>query len=220
MFTKVLHYIDNNLTCSSNIITTPSKQRAIRLPQWRCWHPLLSTFSVQLIIAFRTLLEIAVIAITNTLGATIQTGIRLFVAGAISATYCLLIVNICPRYVYYGVGASNVLVLLIAHTDLPITVRHFSIVPTYNDDGIEIPENSYPEDDICHYSISLKDLKNDHLLKIRENPRHSTISNTDVIRLNKFLLLIVRLVHATIIAAKISQIPGTHLDIDSGPTTN
>ncbi|CAF1189717.1 unnamed protein product [Rotaria sordida] len=42
----------------------------------------------------------------------------------------------------------------------------------------------------------------------------------DVIRLNKFLLLIVRLVHATIIAAKISQIPGTHLDIDSGPTTN
>ncbi|CAF4256066.1 unnamed protein product [Rotaria sordida] len=71
-----------------------------------------------------------IVAITNTLGATIQTGIRLFVAGAISATYCLLIVNICPRYVYYGVGASNILVLLIVHTDLPITVRRFSIVPT------------------------------------------------------------------------------------------
>ncbi|CAF2725195.1 unnamed protein product [Rotaria sp. Silwood2] len=472
-------------------MTTPSKQHSIRLLRCRCWHPLLPAFSARLMIAFRILLGIAcvatftlspvtsnlmqgqlllgvsfIVAIKSTVGATIQTAIRLFLAGAISATYCLLIVNYCPRNVYYGVGATNVLVLLIVYTDLPITVRRFSIVPTciillqwfgkphintffvfqiwtsltigatlavivaciplpaiptahreltmrmrfiarqtrheitsivlliseyhnihlrdeYNyqnkqksitsddhDDGIEMPANSYREDDICHYSTSLEDLKDDHLLKsdiqdlhslvndelkqmqralteipyepyfilvkllnlirrflrhipfikkfiktestlktrlsiwatgfasiqraitglltldhhhrafvgqrqlinaicllldstfnlldstlpyttsstnyfnkaqiitcrakveealedffetytkVRGNSRHSTMSNTDAIRLNTFLLLILRLVHATITAAETSKTPGACLHNDSDPTTN
>ena len=64
-------------------------------------------------------------SIKSTLGATIQTAIRLFLGGAIAASYCLLIINIFPRNVYYSVGATNVLVLLIVYTDLPVTVRRF-----------------------------------------------------------------------------------------------
>ncbi|CAF4578013.1 unnamed protein product [Rotaria sp. Silwood1] len=475
-------------------MTTPPRQRTLRLLRCRCWHPLLPAFSARLIIAIRTLLGIAcvaaftllpvtsnsiqgqlllgvsfIVAIKSTVGATIQTAIRLFLAGAISATYCLFIVNFCPRNVYYGVGATNILVLLIVYTDLPITVRRFSIVPTCiillqwfgkphintffvlqiwtslaiggllavvvtciplpaiptayreltmrmrfiarqmqreitaivlliseyhnihlkdeydyqtnqnkqkmntsddNDIGIEMPANSYREDDICHFSTSFEDLKDDHLLKsdiqdlhslvndeltqmqralteisyepyfillkllnlirrflrhipfikkfiktkstlqtrlsiwatsfasiqrtitgllildhhhrafvgqrqlineicllldstfnfldsslsyttsstsyfntaqiiacrtkveealenffetytqVRENPRHSTISNTDAIHLNTFLLLILRLVHATITAAETSKTPGARLDTNPEPTIN
>ncbi|CAF4461702.1 unnamed protein product [Rotaria sp. Silwood2] len=134
---------------------TPSKQHTIRSPRFTCWHPLLSAFSAQIIIALRTLIGIAgvagftlspvtshsiqgqllfgisfIVAIKSTLGSTIQKSIRLFLAGAISTTYCLFIINFCPRYVYYGIGATNVLVLLIVYTDLPITVRRFTIIPT------------------------------------------------------------------------------------------
>ncbi|CAF3118560.1 unnamed protein product [Rotaria sp. Silwood2] len=466
----------------------------MRLPRFKCWHPLLPTFSARLIIAFRTLLGIAcvagitlspitsnfiqgqlllgvsfIVAIKSTVGATVQTAIRLFLAGAISAIYCLFIINYCPRNIYYGVAATNVLVLLIVYTDLPIIVRRFSIVPTCiillqwfgkpdinnffvlqiwasltigailavivtciplpaiptayreltmrmrfivrqtrreitaivlliseyhnihlsdehdyqtkrnnqkkntsddNDDGTEIPANSYREDDIYYYSSSLEDLKDDHLLisdiqdlhslvneelkkmqralteipyepyfillkllnlirkflrhipfikkfirtkstlqtrlsiwatsfasiqrtitglltldhhhrafvgqrqlinaicllldstfnfldsthpyttsstsyfntvqiiacrtkveealedffetytQVRENPSHSSISNTDAVRLNTFLLLILRLVHATITAAETSQTPGAHLDTGPSPTAN
>lgn len=48
--------------------------------------------------------------------------------------------------------------------------------------------------------------------QVREHPRHLTISNTDAIRLNTFLLLILRLVHVTITAAEASRTPGAHLD--------
>lgn len=48
--------------------------------------------------------------------------------------------------------------------------------------------------------------------QVREHPRHSSISNTDAIRLNTFLLLILRLVHVTITAAETSETPGAHLD--------
>ncbi|CAF0792065.1 unnamed protein product [Rotaria sordida] len=132
-----------------------SKQRTIRPSRFTCWHPLLPAFSARIIIALRTLLGIAsiagftlspitsrsiqgqllfgvsfIVAMKSTLGATIQTAIRLFLAGAIATTYCLFIINFCPRNVYYGIGATNVLVLLIVYTDLPITVRRFSIVST------------------------------------------------------------------------------------------
>ncbi len=56
--------------------------------------------------------------------------------------------------------------------------------------------------------------------QVRENPRYSTISNTDAIRLNTFLLLILRLVHATITAAETSQTPGAHLGDSPIPTEN
>ena len=71
-----------------------------------------------------------IVAMKSTLGATVQNAVRLFLGGAIATCYCLLIVNLCPRTVYFGVGATNVLVLLIVYTDLPVTVRRFSIVPT------------------------------------------------------------------------------------------
>ncbi|CAF3165416.1 unnamed protein product [Rotaria sp. Silwood2] len=473
---------------------TPSKKRSIRFPRFTCWHSLLPAFSARIIIALRTLIGIAgvagftlspitshsiqgqllfgisfIVAIKSTLGSTIQTAIRLFVAGAISATYCLFIVNFCPRNVYFGIGATNVLVLLIVYTDLPVTVRRFTIIPTCiillqwftksyintfyvlqiwasltiggtlavivtciplpviptayreltmrmkfiarqtrreitaivlliseyhnvylsdesddqnyqnkektntsddNDNGIEMPSNSYRADDFYQRSISLEDLKDDHLLKsdiqdlhslvndevkqmqralteisyepyfillkylnrirrflrhipflkkfikpdstletrlsvwttsfaaiqrqitelltleqhhrafvgkrqlinticllldstfnfldstlpyttastsyfnkakaiacrtqveealedffetytqVRENPRHSTMSNTDAIRLNTFLLLILRLVHATVTAAEKSKTPGAHFDTDLDSTTN
>jgi uncharacterized membrane protein YgaE (UPF0421/DUF939 family) len=48
--------------------------------------------------------------------------------------------------------------------------------------------------------------------QVRENPRSATISNTDAISLNTFLLLILRLVHATITAAETSGTPGAHLE--------
>ena len=41
-------------------MTRPSKHRTHRAPRFTCWHPLLPAFSARLIIAFRTLLGIAV----------------------------------------------------------------------------------------------------------------------------------------------------------------
>ncbi|CAF1578295.1 unnamed protein product [Rotaria sp. Silwood1] len=475
---------------------TSTKQHNIRPPRFTCWHPLLPAFSARIIIAIRTLIGIAavagftlspvtsqsiqgqllfgisfIVAIKSTLGATIQTAIRLFFAGAIATIYCLLIINFCPRNVYFAIGATNILVLLIVYTDLPVTVRRFTIIPTCiillqwftkshintffvlqiwtsltigatlavivtciplpaiptayreltmrmrfiarqtrreitaivlliseyhnthlndeydyrinenkektnnsnnndNDNGIEMPSNSYREDVFYLRSTSLEDLKDDHLLKsdiqdlhsivndevkqmqralneisyepyfillkllnrirkclrhipfikkfiktnstletrlsvwttsfaaiqrqitelltleqhhrafvgqrqlinaicllldstfdfldstlpyttsstsyfnttqivasrtkleealedffeiytqVRENPRHTTISNTDAILLNTFLLLILRLVHATITAAEKSKTPGAHFDIDQDLTTN
>ncbi|CAF0895167.1 unnamed protein product [Adineta ricciae] len=126
-----------------------------RPPRFTCWHPLLPAFSARLIIAFRTLLGIScvaaftlfpqtsfsikgqlllgvsfIVAIKSTLGATIQSATRLYLGGAIATVYCLLVINFLPNNVYYSVGATNVLVLLIVYTDLPVTVRRFSIVPT------------------------------------------------------------------------------------------
>ena len=49
--------------------------------------------------------------------------------------------------------------------------------------------------------------------QVRENPRHSKISSTDSIRLNTFLLLVLRLVHVIITASETSETPGTRLDI-------
>ncbi|CAF4786877.1 unnamed protein product, partial [Rotaria sp. Silwood2] len=49
-----------NLTCSTNIKMTPSKQHTIRSPRFTCWHPLLPAFSARIIIALRTLIGIAV----------------------------------------------------------------------------------------------------------------------------------------------------------------
>ncbi|CAF3765212.1 unnamed protein product [Rotaria sp. Silwood1] len=134
---------------------TSSKQHNIRPPRFTCWHPLLPAFSARIIIAIRTLIGIAavagftlspvtsqsiqgqllfgisfIVAIKSTLGATIQTAIRLFFAGAIATIYCLLIINFCPRNVYFAIGATNILVLLIVYTDLPVTVRRFTIIPT------------------------------------------------------------------------------------------
>ena len=71
-----------------------------------------------------------IVAMKSTLGATIQNASRLFLGGAIATCYCLLIIHLCPRTVYFGVGATTVLVLLIVYTDLPVTVRRFTIVPT------------------------------------------------------------------------------------------
>jgi uncharacterized membrane protein YgaE (UPF0421/DUF939 family) len=53
--------------------------------------------------------------------------------------------------------------------------------------------------------------------QVRENPRHAEISNTDAISLNTFLLLILRLVHATITAAETSGTPGAHMDDSAMP---
>ncbi len=55
---------------------------------------------------------------------------------------------------------------------------------------------------------------------VRENPHYSTISNTDAIRLNTFLLLVLRLVHATITAAETSETPGARLGDNPTPTEN
>ncbi|UJR13372.1 hypothetical protein I4U23_000389 [Adineta vaga] len=132
-----------------------SKSMKHRSPRFTCWHPLLPTFSARLIIAFRTLLGIScvavftlfpktsfsikgqlllgvsfIVAIKSTLGATIQSAIRLYLGGAIATVYCLFIINFLPRDVYFAVGATNVLVLCIVYTDLPVIVRRFSIVPT------------------------------------------------------------------------------------------
>ena len=56
--------------------------------------------------------------------------------------------------------------------------------------------------------------------RMRENPSHSTLSNTDAIHLNIFILLILRLVHLTVTAAETSQTPGAALDIDRDLTEN
>ncbi|CAF1100237.1 unnamed protein product [Adineta steineri] len=119
-----------------------------------CWHPLLPVFSARIIFALRTLLGIAccatftlssvtskiiqgqlllgigfIVGIRSTLGATIQTASRLFLAGGIAATYCLFIVKVFPKDIYFAVGATNIFVLIIVYTDLPITVRRYSILP-------------------------------------------------------------------------------------------
>jgi hypothetical protein len=39
-------------------------------------------------------------------------------------------VKFLPRDIYFAVGATNIFVLIIVYTDLPITVRRFSILPT------------------------------------------------------------------------------------------
>ena len=64
------------------------------------------------------------------MGATIQSAIRLILGGFIGAIYCLLVINTVPRDIYYAVGATILLVFLIVYTDLPVTVRRFTIVPT------------------------------------------------------------------------------------------
>lgn len=71
-----------------------------------------------------------IVSIKSTLGATIQSAIRLTLGGIIAACYCLIIVNFLPRNVYFGIGATTILVFLIVYTDLPVTVRRFTIVPT------------------------------------------------------------------------------------------
>jgi hypothetical protein len=38
--------------------------------------------------------------------------------------------NCFPKDIYFAVGATNVFVLIIVYTDLPITVRRYSILPT------------------------------------------------------------------------------------------
>ncbi|CAF2857991.1 unnamed protein product [Rotaria sp. Silwood2] len=134
---------------------TSVKQSDQYLPRFTCWHPLLPRFSARIIFALRNLFGIAccaaftlspitskviqgqvllglgfIVAIQNTLGATIQASSRLFLGGAIAAIYCLIIVNFLPRNVYFAVGATNVFVLFIVYTDLPAIVRRFSILPT------------------------------------------------------------------------------------------
>ncbi|CAF1570082.1 unnamed protein product, partial [Adineta steineri] len=137
-------------------MSTPSpKKHNHRRTRFTCWHPLLPAFSARLIIALRTLLGIACVAaftlspvtsntlkgqlllgvsfivcIKSTLGATIQSAIRLFLGGLIAAVYCLFVVNVFTPHAFIGIGATNILVLLIVYTDLPVTVRRFSIVPT------------------------------------------------------------------------------------------
>ncbi|UJR33996.1 hypothetical protein I4U23_021411 [Adineta vaga] len=118
------------------------------------WHSLLPAFSARLIIALRTLVGIAccatftlspitskavqgqlllgvgfIVAIKSTLGATIQTACRIYLAGGIAAIYCLFIVQTFPQDIYVAVGATNIFVLIIVYTDLPVTVRRFSILP-------------------------------------------------------------------------------------------
>ena len=214
-------------------------------------------------------------AIKSTLGATVQAAIRLILGGAIATTYCLAIVNLCPRNVYFAFGATSLLVFLIVYTDLPVTVRRFSIVPTCiillqwfskthintsfvlqiwaslslgsmlavavtcipfpfiptahreltmrmrfvarqtrrevtaialliseyhnvhlaesddvaqrakmkrdssedNDVGIEIPSNTYRDDDLHHQSASFENLKDDHLLKSDIQDLHSLVND-------------------------------------------
>jgi len=187
-----------------------------------------------------------------------------------------LIINFCPRSVYYAIGATTILVLLIVYTDLPITVRRFTIIPTCilllqwfgklhintffalqimtsltagstlavlvtciplpvvptafrelkmrmrfiarqtrreitaivlliseyhnkhlsdendyemnrrkqknttsddNDNGIEMPKNSYRDDDLYHQSTSFDDLRDDQLLKSDIEDLHSLVND-------------------------------------------
>ncbi len=71
-----------------------------------------------------------IVAIQNTLGATIRSASRLFLAGAISTIYCLCIVNFIRKDIYFAIGATNIFVLIIVYTDLPTIVRRYSILPT------------------------------------------------------------------------------------------
>jgi len=209
-----------------------------------------------------------IVAIQNTLGATIRAATRFFLAGAISTIYCLCIVNFIPRNIYFAVGATNIFVLLIVYTDLPTIVRRYSILPTCiillqwfknshidtifilhlwasasigaalaitvscipfplvptayreltmrmkflarqtrreitaivlliseyhnvhssenpeinrkkdpsNDDEIDMPRNSYREDDLYNHSTSFENLKDDHLLKSDIQDLHSLVN--------------------------------------------
>jgi len=56
--------------------------------------------------------------------------------------------------------------------------------------------------------------------QVRENPRHSNMSDTDSIHLNTYLLLVLRLVHVIITAAETSETPGARLDIGVEQTIN
>lgn len=69
-----------------------------------------------------------IVSVKSTLGATIQTAARLWLGGAISAGYCLIIVNVFHPNILIGVGATNLFVFLIVYTEIPITVRRFSIL--------------------------------------------------------------------------------------------
>lgn len=60
----------------------------------------------------------------------------------------------------------------------------------------------------------------DTYAQVRESQTHLNMSNTDSIRLNTFLLLILRLVHLIITAAESSETPGAHLEISLEPTTD
>lgn len=65
-----------------------------------------------------------------TLGATIQNASRLILGGLIAVSYSLPIVLFCPKDIVISIAATTFLVLFIVYTDLPVTVRRFTIVPT------------------------------------------------------------------------------------------
>ena len=56
--------------------------------------------------------------------------------------------------------------------------------------------------------------------RIRENPNHASTSNTDAIRLNTFLLLVLRFVHITIVTGEKSDTPGSRLETEIEPTVD
>ena len=214
-----------------------------------------------------------IVAIQNTLGATIQAVARLLLAGGISTIYCLCIVNFVPKDIYFAVGATIIFVLLIVYTDLPTIVRRYSMLPTciillqwfkdphvdatyvlhlwassslgagmalivscipfpfvptayseltmrmkflarqtrreitaivlllleyhnvhrtqsrynHNDaDEIDMPKNSYREDDLCNHSTSFENLKDDYLLKSDIQDLH-TIVNEELKQIQRAL---------------------------------
>ncbi|CAF3856262.1 unnamed protein product [Rotaria sp. Silwood1] len=132
-----------------------SIKRRNQRSRFSCWHPLLPAFEAKIIFAVRALIGIGscaaftlspatssaiqgqlllsvglIVSLQSTLGATIQTGVRLCLAGAIATAYCLPIVNFLDRNVYNAIATTTLLVLLIVYTDLPAHVRRFTIVPT------------------------------------------------------------------------------------------
>ncbi|CAF0925935.1 unnamed protein product [Didymodactylos carnosus] len=119
------------------------------------YHPLIPSFPAKLIMVLRSLIAIGCCAaftltprtskslygelligvtiissLQFTIGATIQSATRLFIAGALATVYCLFIINVLPRTTFNAVGATTLLVLLIVYTDLPIQIRRFTIVAT------------------------------------------------------------------------------------------
>jgi len=71
-----------------------------------------------------------IVCIKSTLGATIQSAARLILGGIIAICYSLPIVVFCPKHIVIAIVATTFLVLIIVYTDLPVTVRRFTIVPT------------------------------------------------------------------------------------------
>lgn len=69
-------------------------------------------------------------AIRNTLGATIDATISVFLGGAISTIYCICVINILPKNIYCALIATNVFIFLITYSSLPKLVCRFSILPT------------------------------------------------------------------------------------------